>query len=387
MFSCASSNCPKETLAMVELQLEKLSPLPVTQIVWTLHVLAQAPAENIQSVIVVIVERSVVEEFLGKLETHGYLADRLEVPMLDQLEATAAAEEGAWLYPLTVNSQSAALIAWWIGGALRSLSFILLPLTGDRTKSLKDQIIQLTWAGELEGWLTAPPVWHLVAEGATVGEWETILRAATGQPVPVVDPLPPAELAAHTARRATTSQTSNAALLPMEFSTRYQQQFMDRLWLRFLMALGVLYVVCVLIYFMATFVLGIQTGKVEQQVAAVGGSYTNALQLQARYDVLKERQDLKFAALDCWQVVAEHLPPSITLQRFGFGGGQTLSLAGTAPADQVNTLLDFNSAMQKAVLNGKPMFAPGGETVHPRQSGNTVSWNFTLQLLRSEDAQ
>src|SRR5271170_448932 len=52
-----------ETLSMVELQLEKISPLPVTQIVWTLQVLAQSSAENLQTVIVVIVERKVVEEF------------------------------------------------------------------------------------------------------------------------------------------------------------------------------------------------------------------------------------------------------------------------------------------------------------------------------------
>ena len=55
----------EETLAMVELQLEKFSPLPVTQIVWTMHVMGThtAPAkgdaapESLQTVIVVIVER------------------------------------------------------------------------------------------------------------------------------------------------------------------------------------------------------------------------------------------------------------------------------------------------------------------------------------------
>jgi Tfp pilus assembly PilM family ATPase len=81
-----------ETLAMVELQLEKLSPIPVTQIVWTLQVLQQPPAENLQTVVVVIVERKAVEEFLGKLEAQGFLADRLEAPMLDQLAATRASE-------------------------------------------------------------------------------------------------------------------------------------------------------------------------------------------------------------------------------------------------------------------------------------------------------
>ncbi len=106
-----------ETLSMVELQLEKLSPLPVTQIVWTLHLLTAAPAENLQTVIVVIVERKVVEEFLGKLESQGYLPDRLEVPMLDQLEAVSPSEEGAWVYPTILNGQPAALVAWWFWAA------------------------------------------------------------------------------------------------------------------------------------------------------------------------------------------------------------------------------------------------------------------------------
>src|SRR5277367_5798105 len=83
-----------ETLAMVELQLEKLSPIPVAQIVWTLQLLPQSAAENLQTVIVVIVERKIVETFLGKLEAQNYLADRLEVPMLDQLAATPATEDG-----------------------------------------------------------------------------------------------------------------------------------------------------------------------------------------------------------------------------------------------------------------------------------------------------
>ena len=95
----------EETLAMVELQLEKLSPLPVAQIVWTIHVSAAATNRggDLQTVIVVIAARNAVEEFLGKLEGQGYLADRLEAPMLDELEATPATEDGAWIYPAAVH--------------------------------------------------------------------------------------------------------------------------------------------------------------------------------------------------------------------------------------------------------------------------------------------
>ena len=369
----------EETLAMVELQLEKISPLPVTQIVWTFQILASSPAENLQTVVVVIVERKVVEDFLGKLEAQGYLADRLEVPMLDQLAVTPAGE-GAWIYPTSLNGQSAALVAWWFGGALRNLGLIVLPAGADRSRSLQTQLEQFVWSGELEGWLTGQPQWHLVAEGTMASEWETLLREGLGEPVEVMPPVPPPELAARTARRATAAGPA-AALLPAEYSVRYHQQFVDRLWLRGLMATGVLYAIGVVIYFCATAVLGWQTGKVEQQAAALSGSYTNALQLKARYEVLKERQDLKYAALDCWKLVADKLPEGISLQRFSFGDGRKLTLSGMVGQDQLAEINDFYDALRKAQLNGQPMFkTSAGDPPSSRLSGNQVSWNFSLEL-------
>ena len=243
----------EETLAMVELQLEKLSPMPVTQIVWTIHVLSRSapprheasgkaggetPAENLQTVVVVIAERSVVEEFLGKLEGRGFLADRLEVPMLDQLEATPATEDGVWIYPLVLAGQNAALVAWWCGGALRNLSFVVLPPAGDRAKNLKDQLAQLAWAGELEGWLTAPPNVASGRGSASTPQNGKMLarrpgRAGAGHTAVAAGGTGRAHGAARGGR-----QRSRATLLPAEFSARYHQQFVDRLWLRGLGADG-----------------------------------------------------------------------------------------------------------------------------------------------------
>lgn len=393
-----------ETLAMVELQLEKLSPIPVAQIVWTIHVLSrrgasperteagteaaaggEPKAEDLQTVVVIIAERNGVEEFLGKLEGRGYLADRLEVPMLDQLEAAAPTEDGAWVYPVPLAGQSAALVAWWCGGTLRSLSFVALPPAGDRAKTLKAQLAQLAWAGELEGWLTTPPTrWHLVADPVNAAEWERALRDGLGEPVEITPPLPPAELAALTARRAVAAGT-HAPLLPAEFPARYHQQFVDRLWLRGLVTTGVLYGIGVAIYFGAVALLNLQTQKVERQVADISGSYTNTIQLKARLDVLRERQELKYAALDCWKMVAEQLPPGVALQRLSFADGQKLALNGTATPDQISTLFDFNNGMQKARLESQPMFRTGaGDPLVYRQNGNTVTWNFGLQLQRQE---
>jgi hypothetical protein len=376
----------EETQAMVELQLEKLSPLAVNQIVWTFHILP-GPATDLQSVVVVIAGRAAVEEFLGKLEKGGYLADRLETPLLDELEAAPATEDGAWIYA-GARGKDAALVAWRSRGALRNLCLIALPPEGDRIKSLKEQLALLCWAGELEGWLPESPKWHLVADPVNAADWERLLREALNEPVRVVEPPPPAELAARTARRAASSPPG-AALLPAEFTARYHQQFVDRLWLRGLVSTGILYAIGVVIYFCATTVLNYRTVAVERQAAQLGESYTNVLQLKARYTVLAERQQLKYAALDCLKIVAEQLPTDLSLQRSSFTGGQKLALNGVCTQEQLGEISDpgkFYDAVHKAKLNGQEMF----ETTPVEQfswsgSGNTVNWHFTLQLKHAEN--
>jgi len=384
----------EETVSMVELQLEKLSPIPVTQCVWSLHILPRhgvkaADAPALQTVLVVLVERSVVEGFLGQLEGAGYLADRLELPMLDQLEAADAKEDGAWIYPLAMAGQNIALIAWWMGGILRDLSLVTLPPAGSTGESLKSQFARLAWAGELEGWLTGPHQWHLVADTVNAALWETALRENLGETITVTAPLPPIELAGRTARRATAA-SERASLLPAEYSVRYHQQFVDRLWLRALMAVGVLYGVVVAIYFCALFcpLIGLEskTEAVEQQVVGLGGSFTNALQLQARYGVLKEREDLKYAALDCWQLIAEQLPAGVSISRMSFSDGQKISLSGQVPQADLTKIIDLDDALHKAKLKDTPVFDPvQGDAFQERQSpGGQVAWSFGLVLKNSE---
>jgi Tfp pilus assembly protein PilN len=370
-----------ETFAMVELQLEKLSPIPVAQIVWSFHVLPHATG-NLQTVLVMIVARSVVEEFLGKLEGEGYLADRLELPLLDQLQATAITEDGAWIYPDATPGKGTALVAWWYGGVLQSLNLLTLPPT-NRPAALKEQLVQMAWAGELEGWLTAPPEWHLVAD-VGAAEWEPALREGLEQPVEVLVPMAASELAASTARRAAQADP-RVNLLPSEFTTRYQQQFHDRLWMRGLVSLGGVYVFGVLIYLAVLAVANYRTGLVEQQVAGLSTQYTNALQLKARYQVLKDRQDLKFAGLDCWNTTANLLPSGATLDRLNFSEGKRLSLSGTAPQDAAKALYDFEAAMRKTMVNNAPLFDPNaGESLVYRQQGQTLVWSLGLILKRSE---
>jgi hypothetical protein len=371
-----------ETLSMVELQLEKLSPMPVTQIVWSIYVLPHTEG-NLQTVVVMIVSRNEVEEFLGQLEGQGYLADRLELPLLDQLHATTITRSGAWIYPEAPGGRNAALVAWWYGGVLQNLDLITLP-AANRPESLKEQLLQMAWAGEMEGWLTAPPSWHLVADALAAAEWEPALRAGLEQPVEVIAPVPMAGLAALTAARAAQSG-SEGNLLPAEFSTRYHQQFVDRLWMRGLGAVVVLYLIGVLVYFARLELELYRTAAVEQQVAERGPIYTNALQLKAKFQVLKDRQDLKFAALDCWKIVAELLPDGVTLDGYNFNDGKKLTLSGSAPVDQTKRLLDFDADIRKVAPNGQLLFDPNaGDHITWDVRGTVANWHCVLELKRTE---
>ena len=372
---------PNETFSMVELQMEKLSPMPVAQVVWNYQVLPHATG-NMQTVIVMVVARSVVEEFLGALEAQGYMADRLELPLLDQLHTTAITEDGAWIYPAAAGGKNTALVGWWYDGVLQNLDLLTMPAT-NQAATLKEQLLQMAWAGEMEGWLTAPPEWHLVAD-VEAAEWEPLLRAGLEQPIDIVTPLATREVAALTARRSAQADPK-ANLMPPEFADRYHQQFVDRLWMRGLLAVGAIYLIGVAIYMVALGYSSFQTQAVENQVADLGPTYTNAIQLRDRYKVLKDRQELKFAGLDCWNTTARLLPENTTLESFSFSGGKKLKLDGTAPADQIQSLLDFERELRRATVNEQPLFdATKGDSLQFHAQGNNAAWTLVLELKRSE---
>ena len=356
----------------------------MTQVVWSIQVLPHAEG-SLQTVIVMIAARNAVEEFLGKLEGRGYLADRLEIPRLDLLRATTVTKDGAWIYPDSASASPTALVAWWYAGVLQNLALMTLP-SANRAAALKEQLLQMAWAGELEGWLTAPPTWHLVADPTVAVEWEPDLRTALEQPIEVTEPPAPAALAAMTAQRVSQSE-AQANLLPVEFSTRYQQQFVDRLWMRGLGSVVALYLFGVMIYFAWLQFAQMGTSKVELQVANLGPTYTNTLQLKARYEVLKTRQDLKSAALDCWKAIAELLPDGVTLEGYSFNDGKRLSINGSAPEDQAKGLTDFDADIRRARLpDGQPLFdsLAGEHLTYHKSANNTVSWSCVLELKKGD---
>lgn len=376
----------EELTSMVELQLEKLSPLPIHQIVWNAHPLGPGEA-GLQTVLVVMAELDAAEAYLGRLEEAGLFVDRLDVPAVDQLMALKPASDGACILPDLSGVAGKALVAWWFGGVLRSLGLLEMPGGGNAATGLRNQLLQMAWAGEIEGWLTRAPHWHLVAESDTREIWLSALRAGLNDQVEEIAPVVPAALALSCANRAGRDGSGLRGLLPEEYAVRYRQQFNDRLWMRSLGTVLVLYMVGVLAYFAALGVANWRYGSVEKQVRSLGPAYTNALDLKATFEVLNDLHELKYAALDCWKLTSELIPKGVVLDGLNFSEGSSLTLSGTATEGAVGELIDFSDALRSVTVDGKPVFRPeGGEQLNYRRSpqGNEVSWNFKLVLKRSE---
>jgi hypothetical protein len=382
---------------MVELQLEKLSPLPVTQIVWSYQVFPYIKQDKIgeelnphangelQIVIVIMAERHRVEEYLGKIEGAGFTADRLELPLLDELRATKVKDNGAWIFPNIGGQEATCLIAWWCDGVLQNLSLVHLPTGEKRGAVLQEQIAQTIWAGEIEGWLTSEPKLRLVADETTAQAWLPLFDIA--QPVEVVAPVPPKELAALTARRVAGGGTATN-LLPPDYTARYKQQFIDYLWMRSLGAIVALYVIGALFYLGGVKWTSYQHGSIVDELASLGPTYTNTVQIREKVKVLQDTLELQYAALESYLAVAKTLPPELTLNNINFERGRKVTFFGTAGPEDRGKVNDFNASLIEYEVKGQRFFSkvnPPSSQVQPGQTA--LNWNFSCDLKRTDASE
>lgn len=369
---------------MLELQLEKLSPLPIAQTSWT-YVPLPGRDEMQTRVLLVVVPRHVVNAFVGRLETEGYLADRLELPQIDELLASLGEGDGVWVFPHRTKDRTLALVAWMMDGEVQHVGLTFLPAENWQ-EVIKSQFAQIVWAGELDGWLKGTPEAHLVCDGQLADEFEPVLREITARQVDRRSPLPEQELAQRTAGRTRNGET--VPLLPAEFATRYRQVFVDRIWMRSLGAAVLLYLFGVLGYIAAIQWATQQQDTLKAQRDGLAQTYTNTLELAQRVTVLKNQMNLKYAALDSFKVVSEKLPEGMTLSSFTFQRGSKVLLFGTAPQNAPGKITAYVGELQSAVSGSNRLFnAVSSPNIRTDPSASQNRWDFNLELANPEVGQ
>jgi hypothetical protein len=209
-----------------------------------------------------------------------------------------------------------------------------------------------------------------------------MLQEGAEQRVEVVPPLPDGEIARLTARRASREKLP-ATLVPAEFTARYRQQFVDRIWMRSLFAVALFYLFGVFIYLAFVQYVGFRVSKVEVEARNLAGTYTNALRLKDQVRVMQDQLNLQFAGLECYKAVAQQIPEGITLESMNFQKGRTLFINGTAPRDSMTKINEFSDLLRRTISNGQTLFK---SVTVPQQTvrGEQISWSFTAELMKGE---
>lgn len=380
----------EEARSMVELQwIEKLSPLPLAHVVWSLELLPQNKGA-LKTALVAIAPRNRVEQFLESVELLGFEAERLECPFVEELASTTPDQNGAWIYPVQKDGVfKSCYITWWFNGALEKINLIQLPANGDPTLAVEKELARITWAGEVEGWMTATPKWTLVLaqDKDPQSLWRNwILNWAPGISR-VQEPQLPENLALRSASSVSKQEELGIDLMPGGFSYKYKQRFIDRVWMKGVVALALLYLLGTIVYLGALQVKKMNLASTESSVAELATSFTNTLEMEARIQVLEDLRNTKSAAFQCLEVVSTNLPPELVLTSFGFSRGKEVSLNGTtASAAKLTEYYELLSSAPVSDQKGaNKLFS---KVTYPRSTtrpgSTTITWSFECELNRRQ---
>lgn len=386
----------EEIQGMIEFQLERLSPLPPAQVVWTVETVESAAgAANASSPVesgvvptttawVTLVARSAVEDLLGRLLQEGYVADQLEFPLVRELKGCRPDGDGLWLVVDAIPTGRSILAGWYLGGRWREVGLIHLPEGVEASAHLVEQLTRVAWAGEWNGWLQALPAVTVLSAPGAAADLEAALVEWSGQPVKLSPRMDPARVAESAARRQLVEKPRS--LIPEEIVQKRRNEFIDSLWIRALSVAAVLYLAFVFCFMIGLKVQEYRLDSVRDAGNAISGSYTNALQTKAQVAILQDQVALRFAALDAWRAAIEALPETLNLTQLDFTRGRALELTGTVNADNTAEVTKFNSDLKKIELNGQPLFAKvDPATFFPAQgAGGSVRWSFKAELKRAE---
>ncbi len=388
----------RELPGMVELQLDKISPLPMGQAVWTYEVTPMYRTDRgQQTVVVMIVERSVVEQYVGELEKIGYRPDRLETPVLHQVMATPQGgkrPDGAWIYPRFVDERVICTVAWWDEGVLFNITQITLTSRA-HLNELTGQLTATTWAGEMEGWLTGKTDWHLVVSNKDGEEWLPILNEWAGQGVQVQKPPKAEELANVSAARAN-RPLEQGNLLPHDRRASYHRDDVDRV-------IGNTFVWGLLIYILLLvgyFVVKLKV--IAPEVDAARNEYSRlkkddkklkSIRVQRR--LLEDQLELRMTALNVLKAVAEYIPAELTLDSVTFSEsrskGSNIMLRGKVNQEHRQKLQGYSDQLAKVKVpdsrtqDEKILFSQVQPPNMDARAAGYLDW-YIVCLLRREAA-
>ncbi len=346
----------RELPGMVEMQLEKVSPLPLGRAVWSFEVVPVHRADREQqTVVVMLAERTEVEECVGELEKAGYFPDRLEAAVIHQVMATPQGGErpdGAWIYPRFLEERVVCTVAWWDEGVLQNITQIILS-SAEHLNELTEQLTAATWAMEMEGWLTGSTHWHLVIASEHGEQWLPTLNEWAGQGVQVEAPPDASALAAACAVRAA-RPLEQGNLMPPERRSDYHRRDVDSVLAGVLSWMLLLYGMLLVGYFVLNSQTAVREEAKYQQLKIMKEMEKEVKVLVAKRNLLVLQRNSRMTALQVLKEVAEQMPEELSL---GFinsvevrGEGNNITLNGEVKSGQGKRVDDYRNNLARIMV-------------------------------------
>jgi len=346
----------RELPGMVGNQLEKVSPLPLGRAVWSFELVPAHRADRaLQTVVVMLAERSEVEECVGELEKAGYFPDRLEAAVIHQVMATPQGGErpdGAWIYPRFLVERVVCTVAWWDEGVLQNITQIILS-SAEHLNELTEQLTAATWAGEMEGWLTGSTHWHLVIASEHGEQWLPTLNEWAGQGVQIKPPPDASALAAACATRAG-RPLEQGNLMPPERRADYHRRDVDRVLSGAFSWMLLLYGMLLVGYFVLNSQTATRAEAKYQQLKKMKAMEKDVEVLVAKRNLLVRQRNSRMAALQVLKEVAKQMPEELTLKFINStearSDGNIIKLQGEVTSGQGKRVDDYRNNLARIMV-------------------------------------
>lgn len=365
---------------MLELQLERISPIPPAQIFWNFYVISNAGTSNEQSsdsssVLVLIAEQKVVYQYIEDLQSRNFYPDIVSSDLMMHF-ASPEKIDVIQVIPSESFSSHTCLVLWWFDGALKHISQISAEDKEKLLSQVEQDIKQTFWSGQMDGWASHFPAIEIQCPTESRAEWTSFQESISETQVRFRD----SDSDESKGKQLATlfgNQSVRADLLPEDTRKANKNRQFDSTWMTALGCAVILYLMGLGFYFVFLNQAQSVMANVNDQIDSVSVTYTNAMKLDERIRITESQLKLRFAALETWKSVVDSLPTELTFKQFKFSKRETLLLNGQGPIGangQVNQYVDTLTDLKD--LDGNKLF----EKVERKSIQNSRGvMNWTIQ--------
>ncbi|MFC1467234.1 PilN domain-containing protein [Verrucomicrobiota bacterium] len=325
------STDPDEIAGMVELQLDKISPYPLQQLVVSYEILAQG--ETYTRVLVAGVRREIIDQLGAQLKSAGLVLNSLDLELLcrwDQLLRADKIEAEGGEAILVFEKGEAGLIIAENG---EPLLFRALPVTNDTpANELFAELEYSMTMLEQEFHMQELHRIDLWSDGS-LPEMAQAIKQQDDQTANCFDlaELPP--LSNALARRYQRREMHHLELVPKEWIEAATNKALMRKLYKFS---GIVLGIWLALVLMASIAISVHKHQVTElrNIAEQLNGPAKAVQESSRkMNALLSYTDQRYSAIESLREVSTLLPPGIDLSAFNYKKGRALTLRGEAESD------------------------------------------------------